>query len=49
MASQLLTLIDEIMSQTDVILIAATNRPNALDPALRRPGRFDKEVVIASH
>jgi transitional endoplasmic reticulum ATPase len=43
-ASQLLTLIDEITSQSSVILIAATNRPNSLDPAVRRPGRFDKEV-----
>ena len=43
-AAHLLTLIDEMTSQTHVILIAATNRPNALDSALRRPGRFDKEV-----
>lgn len=33
--------------QTDrVVVVAATNRPNALDPALRRPGRFDREVEI---
>ena len=44
-ASQLITLIDEIVSQnSSIVLIAATNRPNVLDPALRRPGRFDKEV-----
>ena len=45
-ASQLLTLIDEMVEQSSVILIAATNRPNSLDPAVRRPGRFDKEVCV---
>ena len=45
-ASQLLILIDEIINQSSVILIAATNRPNSLDPAVRRPGRFYKEVCI---
>ena len=45
-ASQLLTLIDDISHHSSVILIAATNRPNSLDPAVRRPGRFDKEVCL---
>lgn len=42
--AQLLTLMDGIRSATDVVVIAATNRPDALDPALRRPGRFDLEI-----
>jgi transitional endoplasmic reticulum ATPase len=37
---------DGLESRGDVIVIAATNRPNALDPALRRPGRFDREIEI---
>jgi len=44
--SQMLTLMDGLKSRGKVIVIAATNRENALDPALRRPGRFDREVVI---
>jgi transitional endoplasmic reticulum ATPase len=44
--SQLLTLMDGLKSRGKVIVIAATNRPNAIDPALRRPGRFDREVII---
>ncbi|EDO45694.1 predicted protein [Nematostella vectensis] len=44
--AQLLTLMDGLESRGRVIVIGATNRPNALDPALRRPGRFDREVVI---
>jgi len=44
--SQLLTLMDGLKSRGKVIVIAATNRPNALDPALRRPGRFDREIEI---
>ena len=44
--SQLLTLIDDITYHSSVVLMAATNRPNSLDPAVRRPGRFDKEFVI---
>ncbi|NPA05546.1 MAG: CDC48 family AAA ATPase, partial [Crenarchaeota archaeon] len=44
--AQLLTLMDGLETRGDVIVIAATNRPNALDPALRRPGRFDREIEI---
>ena len=44
--SQLLTLMDGLKSRGKVIVIAATNRPNAIDPALRRPGRFDREIQI---
>lgn len=44
--SQILTLMDGLKSRGKVIVIAATNRPNALDPALRRPGRFDREIEI---
>ncbi|MEN2974039.1 MAG: CDC48 family AAA ATPase [Candidatus Caldarchaeales archaeon] len=44
--SQLLTLMDGLETRGQVIVIGATNRPNALDPALRRPGRFDREIEI---
>ncbi len=44
--AQLLGTMDGLKSRGKVIVIGATNRPNALDPALRRPGRFDREVVI---
>ena len=44
--SQLLTLMDGLKKRGKVILIAATNRPNAVDPALRRGGRFDREIEI---
>ncbi|HVD21124.1 MAG TPA: CDC48 family AAA ATPase, partial [Nitrososphaera sp.] len=44
--SQLLSLMDGLEGRGKVIVIAATNRPNALDPALRRPGRFDREIEI---
>ncbi len=44
--SQLLTLMDGLKGRGQVIVIGATNRPNAIDPALRRPGRFDKEIDI---
>jgi transitional endoplasmic reticulum ATPase len=44
--SQLLTLMDGLKKRGKVIVIAATNRPNAVDPALRRPGRFDREIEI---
>lgn len=44
--AQLLALMDGLAGRGNVIVIGATNRPNALDPALRRPGRFDREVEI---
>lgn len=44
--SQLLSLMDGLEGRGKVIVIAATNRPNALDAALRRPGRFDREIEI---
>ena len=44
--SQLLTLMDGIESRGKLVVIGASNRPNALDPALRRPGRFDREIEI---
>jgi transitional endoplasmic reticulum ATPase len=44
--SQLLTLMDGMKGRSNVIVIAATNRPNTLDPALRRFGRFDREIDI---
>ena len=44
--SQLLTLMDGMKSRGKVVVIAATNRPDSLDPALRRPGRFDREIEI---
>ncbi|KAF9926428.1 hypothetical protein FBU30_003993 [Linnemannia zychae] len=42
--AQLLTLMDGVTSRGRVVVIAATNRPNSIDPALRRPGRFDREI-----
>lgn len=42
--AQLLTLLDGVGSEGKMVIMAATNRPDALDPALRRPGRFDREV-----
>lgn len=44
--SQLLTLMDGMKARSNVVVIAATNRPNSIDPALRRYGRFDREVDI---
>ncbi len=44
--SQLLTLMDGMKSRGKVVVIAATNRPDSLDPAIRRPGRFDREIEI---
>ncbi|MFT4303089.1 MAG: CDC48 family AAA ATPase [Candidatus Woesearchaeota archaeon] len=45
--AQLLSIMDGLKSRGKVVVIAATNIPNALDPALRRPGRFDREIEIA--
>lgn len=45
--AQLLALMDGLQSRGNVIVIAATNIPNTLDPALRRPGRFDREIATA--
>ncbi len=44
--SQLLSVMDGLEARGKVIVIAASNRPNAIDPALRRPGRFDREIEI---
>ena len=44
--AQLLSLMDGLVSRGKVVVIGATNRPNAIDPALRRPGRFDREIEI---
>ncbi len=44
--AQLLTLMDGLKERGRVIVIGATNRPDAVDPALRRPGRFDREIEI---
>ena len=46
LVAQLLTLMDGLHSRSHIVVIAATNRPDALDEALRRPGRFDREIVI---
>ena len=45
--SQLLTMMDGLKSRGRIIVIGATNRPNSVDPALRRPGRFDRELEIS--
>ena len=44
--AQLLALMDGLARRQNLIVIAATNLPNVLDPALRRPGRFDREIAI---
>jgi transitional endoplasmic reticulum ATPase len=44
--SQMLALMDGLETRGEIIVIGATNRPNAIDPALRRPGRFDREIEI---
>ena len=44
--SQLLTLMDGLKTRGQVVVIAATNRQNSIDPALRRPGRFDREIEM---
>jgi transitional endoplasmic reticulum ATPase len=46
MVSQLLTTMDGLKARGEVIVIGATNRPDSIDPALRRPGRFDREIEI---
>ncbi|HEX8653979.1 MAG TPA: CDC48 family AAA ATPase [Allosphingosinicella sp.] len=46
LVAQLLTLLDGLEPRANLVVIAATNRPEALDEALRRPGRFDREIVI---
>lgn len=46
LTSQLLTLMDGLHTRGEIIVIGATNRPNAIDPALRRPGRFDREIEL---
>jgi transitional endoplasmic reticulum ATPase len=45
--SQLLTMMDGLKNRGRIVVIGATNRPNALDEALRRPGRFDREISIS--
>src|SRR5262249_10627717 len=44
--SQLLTIMDGLKARGEVIVIGATNRPDSIDQALRRPGRFDREIEI---
>jgi len=44
--SQMLTLMDGLEARGKVVVIGATNRVNSIDPALRRPGRFDREIEI---
>jgi transitional endoplasmic reticulum ATPase len=46
LVAQLLTLMDGLQPRANLVVIAATNRPEALDEALRRPGRFDREIVV---
>jgi transitional endoplasmic reticulum ATPase len=46
LVAQLLSLMDGIEPRQNLVVIAATNRPEALDEALRRPGRFDREIVV---
>ncbi|KAI9273575.1 P-loop containing nucleoside triphosphate hydrolase protein [Sporodiniella umbellata] len=46
MVAQLLTLMDGVKARGKLVVVGATNRPNAIDPALRRPGRFDREVAM---
>jgi transitional endoplasmic reticulum ATPase len=47
MGTQLLSLLDGLISMEDVVVIGTTNRLDSVDPALRRPGRFDREIFIA--
>jgi transitional endoplasmic reticulum ATPase len=46
LVAQLLTLMDGLQSRSNLVVIAATNRPDAIDEALRRPGRFDREIIL---
>ncbi len=46
LVAQLLTIMDGLEARAHVVIIAATNRPEAIDEALRRPGRFDREIII---
>ena len=46
LVAQLLTLMDGLEARVNLVVIAATNRPEAVDEALRRPGRFDREIVV---
>ncbi|MEA1072590.1 CDC48 family AAA ATPase [Sphingomonas sp. LY160] len=46
LVAQLLTLMDGIEPRQNLVVIAATNRPEAIDEALRRPGRFDREIIV---
>jgi len=46
LVAQLLTLMDGLQARANLVVIAATNRPEAVDEALRRPGRFDREIII---
>ncbi|KAI9304435.1 P-loop containing nucleoside triphosphate hydrolase protein [Cunninghamella echinulata] len=46
MVAQLLTLMDGVKSRGKLVVVGATNRPNAIDAALRRPGRFDREINV---
>ncbi|XP_045887807.1 spermatogenesis-associated protein 5-like protein 1 [Micropterus dolomieu] len=48
LVAQLLTLMDGVNQSDRFLIVGATNRPDSLDPALRRPGRFDREVVIGA-
>ena len=46
MVATLLKLMDEIKRDEKILIIAATNRPDSIDPAMRRPGRLDREIEI---
>jgi transitional endoplasmic reticulum ATPase len=46
LVAQLLTLMDGLEARTNLVVIAATNRPDSIDEALRRPGRFDREIIV---
>ncbi len=47
--AQLLALMDGMADRGNVVVLGATNRPDSLDPALRRPGRFDREIEVGIH